>query len=53
MTKDGSLVFIDAWSGRSSRLLYLVVVHIIVVSNLILCPVVLEWWVGADCMWER
>ena len=25
---------------------------IVVLSHLIFCPVVREWWAGADCMWE-
>ena len=33
--------------------LYLVVVSIVVLSHPILCPVVREWWAGADCMWEK
>ena len=50
---EGSLVLIAACSVRSNCLLYLVVVSIVVLSHLILCPVVHEWWAGADCMLEK
>ena len=39
----GFLIFIAACSVRSSCLLYLVVVSIVVLSQPILCPVVREW----------
>ena len=46
----GSLVFITACFMRSSCLLYLVIVSIVVMSHDISCPVVREWWTGAVCM---
>ena len=46
----GSLVFIAAYSVRSSCLLYLVVVSIMVLYHPILWSVVSEWWAGADYM---
>ena len=50
---EGSLVLIATCSVRFNCLLYLVVVSILVLSHPILCPVVREWWTGADCMWEK
>ena len=38
---------------RSSCVLYLVVVSMVVLSQAILCPVVCEWWAGADWLWEK
>ena len=35
-------------SVRFNCVLYLVVVGIVVLSHAILCPVVREWWAGAD-----
>ena len=40
-------------SVRSSGVLYIVVVSMVVLSQAILCPVVLEWWAGADWLWEK
>ena len=40
-------------SVRSSCVLYLVVVSMVVLSKAILCPVVHEWWAGADWLWEK
>ena len=45
---DGSLVLMAVCSVRSNCVLYLVVVSIVVLSQAILCPVVCEWWAGAD-----
>ena len=44
----GSLVLMAACSVRSNCVLYLVVVSIVVLSQPISCPVVREWWAGAD-----
>ena len=33
--------------------LYLVVVSMVVLSQAILCPVVREWWAGADWLWDN
>ena len=33
--------------------LCLVVVSMVVLSQAILCPVVREWWAGADWLWEK
>ena len=51
---EGYFVLIATCSVRSNCLLYLVVVSILVLSYPILCPVVREWWTGANCnrMWE-
>ena len=49
---ERSLVLIAACSVRSNFLLYLVVLSIVVLFYPILCPVVREWWAGADCMWR-
>ena len=38
---------------RSSCVLYLVVVSMVVLSQAILCPVVREWWAGAYWLWEK
>ena len=40
-------------SARSSCVLYLVVMSMVVLSQVILCPVVREWWAGADRLWEK
>ena len=40
--------FNSVCSVRSSCVLYLVVVSIVVLSQAILCSVVREWWAGAD-----
>ena len=40
-------------SVRSSCVLYLVVVSMVVLSQAILCPVVREWWAGADWLWKK
>ena len=45
---EGSLVLMSVCSVRSNCVLYLVVVSIVVLSQAILCPVVREWWAGAD-----
>ena len=45
---QGFLVLIAVCSVRSSCVLYLVVVSIVVLSQAILCSVVREWWAGAD-----
>ena len=51
---EGFLVLMAVCSARSSFVLYLVVVSIMVVlSEAILCPVVREWWTGADWLWEK
>ena len=42
---EGSLVLMVV---SSNSVLYLVVMSIFVLSLAILCPVVLEWWAGAD-----
>ena len=47
---EGSLVLMAV---RSSCVLYLVVVNMVVLSQAILCPVVREWWAGADLLWEK
>ena len=47
------LVLLAVCSVRSSCDLYLVVVSMVVLSQAILCPVVREWWAGADCLWEK
>ena len=44
----GFLVLMAVCSVRSNCVLYLVVVSIVVLSQAILCPVVREWWAGAD-----
>ena len=38
---------------RSSCVLYLVVVSMVVLSQAILCPLVREWWAGADWLSEK
>ena len=48
-----SLVCITACPVSSNCLLYLVAVSIVLLSHYFLCPVVREWWAGADCMWEK
>ena len=50
---EGFLVLMAACSVRSSCVLYLVVVSMVVLSQAILCPVVREWWAGADWLWEK
>ena len=45
---EGSLFLIGACPVRSNCVLYLLVVSIVVLSQAILCPVVREWWAGAD-----
>ena len=45
---EGSLVLIAVCSVRSNCFLYILVVSIVVLSQAILCPVVREWWAGAD-----
>ena len=42
------LVLMAVCSVKSSCVLYLVVESIVVLSQAILCPVVREWWAGAD-----
>ena len=49
----GSLVLMAVCSVRSSCVLYLVVVSMVVLSQAILCPVVREWWAGAYWLWEN
>ena len=44
----GFLVLMAVCSVRSSCVLYLEVVNMVVLSQAILCPVVREWWAGAD-----
>ena len=44
---EGFLVLMAVCSVRSSCVLYLVFVSIVVLSQAILCPVVREWWAGA------
>ena len=48
---EGFLVLMAVCSVRSSCVLYLVVVSIVVLSQAILCPVVREWWAGAAWLW--
>ena len=50
---EGFLVLMAVCSVRSSCVLYLVVVSMVVLSHAILCPVVREWWAGADWLWEK
>ena len=50
---EGFLVLMVVWSVRSSCVLYLVVVSMVALSQAILCPVVREWWAGADWLWEK
>ena len=50
---EGFLALMAVCSVRSSCVLYLVVVSIVVLSQAILCPVVREWWAGADWLWEK
>ena len=50
---EGFLVLMAVCSVRSSYVLYLVVVSMVVLSQAILCPVVREWWAGADWLWEK
>ena len=50
---EGFLVLMAVCSVRSSCVLYLVVVSMVVLSQAILCPVVREWWAGADWLWEK
>ena len=45
---EGFLVLMAVCSVRSNCVLYFVVVGIVVLSQAILCPVVREWWAGAD-----
>ena len=45
---EGFLVLMAVCSVRSNFVLYLAVVSIVVLSQAILCPVVREWWAGAD-----
>ena len=45
---EGSFVLMAVSSVRSNCVLYLVVVSSVVLSQAILCPVVREWWAGAD-----
>ena len=44
MMGSQSLLHVGALSVRSSCVLYLVVVSMVVLSQAILCPVVREWW---------
>ena len=44
----GFVVLMAVCSVRSSCVLYLVVVSMVVLSQAILCPVVRQWWAGAD-----
>ena len=46
------LVLMAACYMRSNCVLYLVVVSIVFLSQAILCPLVREWWAGADWLWE-
>ena len=50
---EGFLVLMAVCSVRSSCVLYLVVVSMVALSQAILCPVVREWWAGADWLWEK
>ena len=50
---EGFLVLMAVCSVRSGCVLYLVVVSMVVLSQTILCPVVREWWAGADWLWEK
>ena len=50
---EGFLVLMAVCSVRSSCVLYLVVVSMVVLSQAILCPVVREWWAGAHWLWEN
>ena len=50
---EWSLVLIFAYSVSPNCILYLVVVSIVVLSHSTLCPVVREWWTGADSVWEN
>ena len=45
---EGYLVLMAVCSVRSNCFSDLVVVSIVVLSQAILCPVVREWWAGAD-----
>ena len=45
---EGFLVLMAVCSVRSTCVLHLVVVSIVVLSQAILYPVVREWWAGAD-----
>ena len=45
---EGFIVLMAVCSVSSSCVLYLVVVSMVVMSQAILCPVVREWWAGAD-----
>ena len=45
---EGFIVLIAVCSVRPSCVLYFVVVSMVVLSQAILCPVVREWWAGAD-----
>ena len=49
---EGFLVLMAVCSVRSSCVFYLVVVSMVVLSQAILCPVVREWWAGADWLWD-
>ena len=49
----GSLVFIAKCSVRSSCFFASCSCEHVVLSHPILCPVVLDWWAEADCMWEN
>ena len=48
---EGFLVLMAVCSVRSSCVLYLVVVSMVVLSKAVLCPVVREWWAGAYWLW--
>ena len=50
---EGFIVLMAVCSVRSSCVLYLVVVSMVVLSQAVLCPVVREWWAGADWLWEK
>ena len=50
---EGFLVLMAVCSVRSSCVLYLVVVIMVVLSQAFFCPVVREWWAGADWLWEK
>ena len=45
---EGSLPLTATCSVRSNCVLYLEAVIIVVMFQAILCPVVREWWAGAD-----
>ena len=49
---EGSLVLMAVCSVRSNCVSYLIVVSIFVLSQAILCPLLREWWAGADWLWE-